>query len=146
MERNELHQYVNSAFEIHAPDGAVMDKIAGPGSIGQWLPTPDAPPAVAIFPVAYESFQREYPEETAYKVTRIFLNEDLEEKTGQQDEMTLVVFDPEKQEEAKEMTRTFGCNHFYWSAWYEDEEEITTRFIHLVEMENEVEIIYYSDY
>jgi hypothetical protein len=142
MTRKELLQYLNSSFEIYSLADVLIDSIDGPGDIGKWLPGPDAPSAVAIFPVSYETFQEEFQERASFKATRKFLTEDLKEIPGHRDEMIILEFDPGDREGAKEIARKFGCNHFYWSAW---DEESETRFLFLVEMINEVQIVYYFE-
>jgi len=142
MKREVLLQYLNSSFEIYDLAGVLIDSIDGPGDIGRWLPGPDAPSAVAFFPVSYEVFQKEFPERASFKATRKFLTEDLKEIPGQRNEMIILEFDPDDQEGAKEIARKYGCNHFYWSA---SDEESESRFLFLVEMVNEVQIVYFFE-
>ena len=139
MKREELLKYLNTAFEIYSPEGKHIDKIDGPGDVGEWLRDPDAPPHVAIFPVPYDSFDQKDRGEESYKVTRVFLNEKLEEMPDHKDEMTMVAFSSGNEEEARAMARRYNCNHIYWSAWDEK------RYLFLTDLEMNVNIVYCFD-
>jgi len=140
MKRAEIQQYLNSAFEIYSPDGRLIDKIDGPGDVGEWLRDPDAPPHVAIFPVPYDVLDEEDRGAESYKVTRIFLNEQLDEMPDQKDEMTLVAFSADREEDARAMARKYNCDHAYWSAWDEN------RYLFLMDVEMEIDIVYHDGF
>jgi len=140
MKREEIQQYLDSAFEIYSTEGRLIDKIDGPNDVGTWLRDPDAPPHVAIFPVPYDSFDKEDRGAESYKVTRIFLNDQLEEMPDHKDEMTMVAFSSDNEEEARAMARKYNCNHLYWSAWDEQ------RYLFLTDLKMNINIVYCFDY
>ena len=140
MNRAELQQYLNSAFEIYSPGNGFIDRINGPGDIGHWLASPESPEGVAIFPVDYASFNREGLENRYFKVVRVFLDEQGEEIPGRRHEIIMVAFDPGDEKEAKKLARQYHCDHMYWSARDED------RYLFMIDLDMDVSIVYYFEY
>jgi len=139
MKREVMLQYLNSAFEIYTPDHVFIDKIDGPGDVGGWLRTPEAPDGVAIIPVPFESFNKAELENPCYRVIRIYLDDNLEEMPDQRQELTMVAYPPGSDEEAKKLARKYQCDHMYWSAWD------GPRYMFWVELETDINLVYCFD-
>ena len=99
---------LNYAFEFYNDNGTLIDKIDGPGDIGNWLayPDSDAPMYGAIIPVAFNLTQDKISKDRFIKAVRIPLDEAGNELPGAKEEIILLYAD--SLEDARQIGRLFG--------------------------------------
>lgn len=114
---NKLEQYLNFAFEIYGHDGKMIDKIKGPGDLGDWIGSPYSASELAIIPFPFQKLTGEIYLENLYRVVRIPLDEKKNELGKGKEEM--ILYEAESEQEAKRFARELGCEYMYWSAWDE---------------------------
>ena len=108
---------LNYAFEFYNDNGSLIDKIDGPGDIGNWLAYPDndAPIYGAIIPVAFNLAKDKISTDRFIKAVRIPLDEAGNELSGVREEIILLYAD--SLEDARQVARLFGCEFMYWTEW-----------------------------
>ena len=112
-----FNKELNYAFEFYHENGTLIDKIDGPGDIGNWLSYPDndAPDYGAIIPVAFNLAQDKISTDRYIKAVRIPLDEAGNELPGVREEIILLYAD--SLEDARQVARLFGCEFMYWTEW-----------------------------
>ena len=112
-----FNKELNYAFEFYHENGALIDKIDGPGEIGNWLSYPDndAPIYGAIIPVAFNLAKDKISTDRYIKAVRIPLDEAGNELSGVREEIILLYAD--SLEDARQVARLFGCEFMYWTEW-----------------------------
>jgi len=125
---------LNYAFEFYHDNGTLIDKIDGPGDIGNWLNFPDseAPIFGAIIPVAYSLAQEKISKDRFIKAVRIPLDEAWNENPRAQEEIILLYAD--SLSDAKQVSRLCGCDFMYWTEWD------GTRSILIVRVEEDIDV------
>lgn len=108
---------LNFAFEFYNENETLIDKIDGPGDIGNWLnyPDNDAPIYGAIIPVDYNLAKAKMGNDRFIKAVRIPLDEEWNENPEAREEIILLYAD--SLHDAKQVARTFGCKFMYWTEW-----------------------------
>ncbi|MEI7422130.1 MAG: hypothetical protein WCK18_08545 [Prolixibacteraceae bacterium] len=111
------YKELNYGFEFYHENGTLIDKIEGPGDIGNWLTVPDrdAPMFGAIIPVAYKLAEEKISKDRYIKAVRIPLDEEGNDILEAKEEAILLYAD--NLDDAKQVARSFGCDFMYWTEW-----------------------------
>ena len=111
------YKELNYGFEFYRDNGTLIDKIDGPGDIGNWLTVPDsdAPMFGAIIPVAYQLAEEKISKDRFIKAVRIPFDEKGNDNPEAKEEIILLYAD--SLDDAKQIARLCGCDFMYWTEW-----------------------------
>ena len=124
----------NIKFDICETDGAIIETIDGPGDIGNWLCSPEAPYYITILPIEFDSFSSKFKKEDLYKIVRTQLDENLNE-LSEKKQIWLGITDLDEDSSLK-LAKEYKCDHYFHILW--DAE----RFIYYYDLKEDDQMIW----